>query len=266
MTSLTGLLATASGLPPIPTYLSIVKNEQTAAQKWGQSDPQTKADIAYLEKRAPQLTTVDDLMKDYRALGIVLGAFGMSDQQAYPGLVRKLITEDPTSASSTAQRIANPTYLRFAQAMGQYATNPFADATNLSAVVQAYVQNGYEQAQGVSIPGMQQALAFKRQAAQVTSVAQLLSDPSMLKVAVTTTGLDYSTFGVMSYDRQSALLTKTVKLSDLQDSKKVDSMAEQYLLYAAQDPTSWGATDATTYTTASLFGASGSASILSLFA
>jgi hypothetical protein len=266
MTSITGTLAAASGLPPVPMYLAYSKNEQALVKKFGQSDPQAKADTTYLQQRAPKLGTVNDLMKDYRALGIVLKAFGMSDQLAYPGLVRKLITEDPTSKTSTAQRIGNATYLRFAKAMGQYKSNPFTDPTNLAAVTDAYVLNRYEAMQGQNIPGMEQALAFKRQASQITSIAQLMTSPSLLKVAVTQTGIDYTTFGIMDYDRQVALLTRNVKLADLKNAKKVDGMAETYLVAAAQSPDSWGAATSTGNTVASLFGVSSNTSILSLFA
>jgi hypothetical protein len=239
MASITSTLASATGLPAVPTYLAITRGETALAAKYANATPQVKADITYLTKQAPKLTSADALMKDYRALGIVLGAFQMKDQLAYPGLVRKLITEDPTSATSTAKKIGNPTYLRFAQAMGQYKTNPLGSASNLTAITNAYVLNSYEADQGQKVPGMQDALAFKRQAAQVTSIAQLMSNTSLLKVAVAETGLDWSTFGVMQYDQQVKVLTQTTKLADFQNGAKVDKMAEQYLLTAGQNPSAW---------------------------
>lgn len=237
--SITSTLAGATGLPAIPEYLAISKNEQMMAQKYAQSTPQVKSDLAYFQKQAPKLTTVPALMKDYRSLGVVLNAFNMSAEIAYPGLVTKLITQDPTSASSLANTMGNSDYKRFATAMAQYKTNPFASATNLTAVTNAYVLNSYEANQGQQIPGMQDALAFKRQAAQVTSIAQLMSNTSLLKVAVAQTGLDWSTFGVMQYDQQVKVLTQTTKLADFQNGAKVDKMAEQYLLTAGQNPSAW---------------------------
>jgi len=266
MTSISGLFASGSGLPPIPAYLQTVKNEQSAAAKFGQSNAQAKADLAYLQQQAPKLTTVDALMKDYRALGIVLSAFGMASAITTPALVRQLITQDPTSSTSVAQKIGNATYLNFAKAMGQYKTNPFTDATNMSAITTAYLDNNYEAAQGQSIPGMTQALAFKRQASQITTVAQLMANTSAVKVAVTQIGIDYTTFGLMDYNRQVSLLTKKVKLADFQDAKKVDGMAERYLVNAAQDPVACGASPVSTGSITSLLGGSSSTSILSLFA
>ena len=266
MASITSTLASATAVPAVPAYLSIVRDEAALADKFASATPQVKAEIAYLNKQAPRLTSADALMKDYRALGIVLKSFGMKDQLAYPGLVRRLLTEDPTSKTSTAQKIGNASYLRFATAMNQYKTNPLADAKSLAAVTKAYVLNGYEAAQGQQIPGMEQALAFRRQASQVTSIAQLMSNTPVLKVAVTQTGIDYATFGAMDYNRQVALLTKKVKLADLQNPTKVDRIAEQYLISAGQDAMAWGATTTATNTVASLFGATGTTSVLSLFA
>jgi hypothetical protein len=205
-------------------------------------------------------------MKDYRALGIVLQSFGMADQLPYPGLVCRLATEDPAKSGSMVRKVGNAAWLRFATAMAKYKTNPFADATNLDAIVKAYTLNSYETAQGKQLPGMEQALAFRRQAAQITTVAQLMASPSVLKVAVTETGIDYATFGVMDYNRQVAMLKSKIKLADFQNPAKLDAMAQRYLVAAGQDPASWGASDVSTTTTASLFGAGGGTSILSLFA
>ena len=254
MSSITGTLAGASGMPPVPMYLAISKNEQALAQQWANSNPQVKADVAYFQAQAPKLTTVDSLMKDYRSLNIVLGAFNMSGEIAYPGLVKQLITQNPNSTSSTAYKIANPDYLRFATAMGQYNPPPFATAGNITAVTNAYVLNSYEASQGQQIPGMADALAFKRQASQITSVTALMSDQSLLKVAVAQTGLDWSTFGVMSYDQQVTLLSKNFKASDYQNATKVDQMAERYLVLAGQDPTSWGESSGSSQSVVSLLG------------
>ncbi|CAH2600376.1 Flagellar basal-body rod protein flgF [Rhodovastum atsumiense] len=242
----------ATGLPPIPAYLIASKDEEKLAAKFAQTNPQAKADIDYFESKAPTLDTADALMKDYRALGILLGAYGMSDQIQYPALIRKLITEDPTSTSSTAQRIGNTNYLAFAKAMAQYASNPFATGDGVQAVTDAYTLNSFEKDQGTQIPGMEQALAFKRQASGITTIAQLMSNLPALKVAVVQTGLDWTSYGAMDYDRQVKLLTSTIDIDDLQDPAKVDRMAEQFLIKAADDPTKCGAKDKEKYSLASL--------------
>jgi hypothetical protein len=260
------IISTSSNLGmAISTYITDGKNEPALAATWAKGNGQVQADTTYFQSKAPKLTSVDALMKDYRSLKVVLGAYNVSGLLTSPALVRQLLTQDPTSASSAAQKIRNPAYQNFAKAFAQFQNNPLGSAGNVSAIVKSYVTNAYEAAQGTQTPGMQNALAFKRVASQITTVAQLMSNPAALSVAVVKLGIDFVTYGSMSYAKQVSLVTNKIKLSDFQNPKKVDTIAEQYLLQSVNDPTSWNAAPSNGNTVASLLGAGSSTSLLSLF-
>ena len=261
---MSSLSVNASVGTAIPTFLADSKNEQTLAATWAKTNGQMQSDLAYFNAHAAKLSTVDALMKDYRSLKIVLGAYNVSDLLSYPALTRQLLTQDPKSTTATAQKIGDARYLNFALTFNQFQNSPFSSASNVSTVVTSYVTNAFEAAQNTKIPGMQNALAFKRTAAQITSIAQLMTNTPALAVAVAQTGITFSTYGNMSYDQQATLLTKKVKLADFQDPAKVTKMAEQYLVQAVQNPTSWNASSSSS-TVVSLFGGSGDTTELSLF-
>ena len=122
-------------------YLTDTKNEQTLANKWAKTNPQVQSDIAYFQAQAPKLTTVDALMKDYRSLQVVLGAFNVSDLLTSPALTRQLLTQDPASSSSTVQKIGNPAYQIFANAFNQFQNNPLGNSAGVTSVVNSYVEN-----------------------------------------------------------------------------------------------------------------------------
>jgi hypothetical protein len=249
----------------IPTFLADGKNEQALATKWAKSNGQVQSDVAYFQSKASTLTSVDALMKNYRALKVVLGAYNVPGLLSYPGLVRQLLTQDPSVSSSTAQKIGNASYLNFARAFNQFRNNPLGSASDVGAIVNSYETNSFEAAQGTQVPGMQNALAFKRMASQITTIPELMTNTAALSVAVAQTGINFMTYGNMSYDQQVSLLTKTIKLSDLQNTKTVDKMGEQYLLQAVQVPASWNASPSSGNTVASLLGADSSTSMVSLF-
>jgi hypothetical protein len=249
----------------IPTFLADSRNEQALATKWAQGNGQMQSDIAYFQSKASTLTSVDALMKDYRSLKIVLGAYNVSGLLAYPALTRQLLSQDPSSASSSAQKIGNPSYIAFAKAFDQFQNNPLASSTNVATVVTSYVTNSFEAAQNTATPGMQNALTFNRTASQITSITQLMTNTPALTVAVAQTGINFTTYANMSYDQQVAFLTKKITLSNFQNPAKVTKMAEQYLIQAVQDPTAWGASNANTNTVVSLLGGSSDTSELSLF-
>ena len=250
----------------IASYLTDTKNEQTQANKWAQGSAQVQSDVAYFQAQAPKLTTVDALLKDYRSLQVVLGAFNVSDLITSPALTRQLLTQDPASTSSTVQKIGNPGYQIFANAFNQFKDNPLSNSQGVTSVVNSYVQNSFEAAQNTQTPGMQNALAFTRTASQFKTIAALMSSSQALPVVVAQTGINFTTYGNMSYDQQVTFLTSKVKLADFQTPAKVTKMAENYLIQAVQDPTNWNASTATPFDTLSLFGGSSSStSILSLF-
>jgi hypothetical protein len=249
----------------IPTYLVDSRNEPALVARWARSNGQVQSDVAYFAAKAPTLTSVDALMKDYRSLKIVLGAYNVSDLLSYPGLVRQLLTQDPSATSSTAQKIGNAGYLNFARAFKQFQNNPLGSRSNVSAIVNSYETNSFEAAQSTLIPGMQNALAFKRVASQITTIPQLMTNKAALTVAVAQTGITFTTYGNMSYDQQVSFITRKVKLSDLRNARTVDNMSERYLLQAVQDPGSWNASSSNGNTVASLLGASSTTSMASLF-
>ncbi len=249
----------------ISTYLTDTKNEQTLANKWAKISPQVQSNVAYFQAQAPKLTTVDALMKDYRSLQVVLGAFNVSNLITSPALTRQLLTQDPASSSSTVQKIGNPAYQIFANAFNQFQNNPLGNSAGVTSVVNSYVENQFEAAQNTQTPGMQNALAFTRTASQFTTLAALMSSAQALPVAVAQTGINFTTYANMSYDQQVSFLSSKIKLADFQNPAKVTKMAENYLIQAVQDPTNWSATMADTNTVLSLFGGSSSTSVLSLF-
>lgn len=221
-----------SSISTIPIYKMVSANEDARVLAFAKSDPQTKADIAYFIKQAPKIQTADALLKDYRSLSIVLSAFGMTSALPQTALLKKLMTEDSTSKTSVAQRLANPTYLRFANAMAQFKTSPFANATNVSAVVKAVQTHNFEAAQDARLPGMADALYFKRTVGSLTTIAQLMSDPRLLKVAQTAANMP-DQFGSLDYSYQVKLLSKQISMKNFQSSAYVDKFVGRYLALAS---------------------------------
>jgi hypothetical protein len=217
-----------SSISSLPIYRSVSANESARIAAFDKTDPQTRTDIAYFTKQAPTLITPDALLKDYRSLSIVLGAFGMKANLQQTALLRKLITEDPTSKTSVAQKLANPTYLRFANAMGQFKSQPFANQANVDAVVRAIGTQNFEAAQDAQSPGMSDALYFKRSIQSLTTITQLMSDPRLLKVAQAATNMP-DQFGTLDYSFQVKLLTKQMTMKNFQNSGYIDKFVSRYL-------------------------------------
>lgn len=249
----------AAILPAIPSYFSISRNESQRIAQYEKSDPQTKSDITYLVKQAPKLTTANALLKDYRSLSIVLNAFGLGENIGQTALLRKLMTQDPTSKTSVAYELGNPALTRFAKAMGQFTPPPFASAGNVQAIVTAVGTNNFEAAQDSQSPGIADALYFKRSIAGLTSIQQIMSDPKLLAVATTATNMP-DQFGTLSYEQQVGLLSAKITVQKFADPIYVDKFISKYLAIKAA---STAASTDTTGALSILTGAGSSGDMLS---
>jgi hypothetical protein len=239
------------GGSPISQYLQYAKDEPKYAASYSQTNAQQTNLIGYFQKHAASITTPAALLKDYKALSVVLGAFGVGNLINSPALVKQLLTQDPTSGASTAQRIGNAKYLAFATALHSWSPPPFATSDGVTAIVKAYQLNNFEASEGGTTTsssgsstnlndGLQQALYFTRQAGSITSYDQLQSDSELLSVAVSGLGLPLTAYDNLSYDQQTALLKQKLPIADLKKPAFVQHIAEQYIVQQqlANGPTS----------------------------
>ncbi len=228
------------GLSAGTLYSLVSKDEQSYVTKFEGYDPTTKAAIASFQKEAPKITSPDALLKNYQALQVVLGAFGMSSMIGDTAMLKQLMTQDPTSSSSLAQQLGNPSYQRFAKYMSQWNPPPLSDSSTVSVIVNQYATNAFETSEDNQSPGLQAALYFKRSVSSVTNINQLMSDSTLTTVVRVAAGLP-TAFGELDYSQQVPILSKAVDVSKLGNPHYVDTLVQQYL---AQN-TDTGSTNAT---------------------
>lgn len=224
----------SGALPAISLYLADTRNESANVTRFQASDPQTNMNMAYFQKVAPSLTTPDKLLGDFRALSVVLNAFGISSDIQSSALLKKLMTEDPTQGGSLANTLGDAKLQRFANAMNGFNPPPFSNPGDVTATITAAATNSYEATQDTLSPGLQKALYFTRSIGAVTSLNALMSDATLLKVAVVASGLDVTQFGGLDFAQQQSILQQSVTLSDFQDPAKVSQMAGNFLVRQAQ--------------------------------
>jgi hypothetical protein len=220
----------STGLSPIQSYLTYSANESKYANANAAGNGQESSLITYFQNNAGKIASPAALLGDYKALSVVLGAFKLSGSINDTALLRQLMTQDPTSKTSTAQRIGSASYLTFANALSKWNPPPFSTASGISSIVTAYKTNQFEASVGAQTPGLQNALYFTRTAGSITSVTQLQSDPNLLAVAVTGLGLPLTAYDNLSFTQQTALLTQKLNIGDLQKPSYVKHLSELYLV------------------------------------
>ena len=220
----------STGVAPIPLYLSYSGNESSFAASAIKAKPQEGLLLSYFQKVAPTLTTPAALLGNFKALTVVLTAFGLQGAISNTAVLKKLMSQDPTAKGSLAQTLGNQKYLLFATALSKWNPPPFSTAAGIASVVSSYKTNTFEAGAETQATGLQAALYFTRTIGSIKSLTQLQSDANLLAVVVTGVGLPADNFNELEFAQQTAILKNKVDLTKFKDPAFVKRFAEQYLL------------------------------------
>ncbi len=113
------LSASLSGPAAIPTYLSIVKDEAAKVAQFVKSTPAVQRTAAAFQSDSVHISSPADLLlaANQSSLQVVLGAYNMSGQSTETGLLKQLLTQDPTASNSLVRKLGSPDDLDFVKAM-----------------------------------------------------------------------------------------------------------------------------------------------------
>ena len=185
-------------------------------------------DVAYFKSVASKLTTPDALLKDYRALTFVTTAYGLGSQVDQTAILRKLMTQDPTSPSSLAQQLSDDNYRKFASALSVWAPPPFSSQSTIDAAIAGFKQHSFETSIGTDSVSLQEATYFSRNAQGITKLSQLMSDKPLLDVVRTALGIPEA-FKGLNYDQQVAILQPRVDMSQFATAAGITKFVDKYL-------------------------------------
>jgi hypothetical protein len=207
----------------------LVSGNLSTWQKVTASSPTVAQATKYYQANIGNVKTIADFVNNYRLFSYAMTSFGLGNMIYAKGLMQKILEQGVTNSKSLAHTLNDPRILAFAKTF-DFATNG-ANTTSSSAVKTDVVNNYTEQAleadQGAQNPGVQLALYFQRNAPKVTSMFGILADKNLLSVVQTTLGLS-PLMSAQDINTQANLLSKQLKISDLQDPKKLQSFIQRF--------------------------------------
>lgn len=80
--------------------------------------PELQRDIDHFRSAAPGIDSPEALVQDTRALRVALGAFGLEDELPKRAFIRKVLEEGTLDPRAFANRLADPAWAQFAEAVG----------------------------------------------------------------------------------------------------------------------------------------------------
>jgi Protein of unknown function (DUF1217) len=209
-------------------YLAVSQN-LARYQAMTAAEPAVKSATAYYEANIGSVTSINDLVGNYRLLSYALDAYGLGDQIDSTALITKVLEGGVSNPNSLANTLSNPAWKAFAAAFNFVGAGA-SSVTSASAVETTtgdYVEQQLESDQGAQNAGVGLALYFERVAPTVTSEYGILADPNLLEVAQTIFGLSPAT-SAENIDTQAQTLSQLMPISDLQDPAKLQELTERF--------------------------------------
>ena len=211
------------------TYLSI-ENNLARYQKMVASEPTVKTATDYYAANIGKVTSIKDLVGNYRLLSYALTAYGLSDQANNKALVTKVLQGGYTSSKALANTLSNPNWKNFAKAFSYLSSGTTATSETISAAASTtesdYTEQQLENQEGKQDVGVQLALYFKRVAPTITSAYSVLGDENLLEAFQTIFGITLNTNG--NIDNNASIVSRLMPMSDLTNSKKLDQLVERF--------------------------------------
>lgn len=212
----------------LSSYLAVA-NSLSRFQSAAAKAPAVEVATKYFENNIGKATSAQQLIDNPRLFNYALAAFGLSDRVNEKGLLKKVLEQGVANSHALANTLNNTDIYAFAKTFdfGDKGSSVTSSSTTVKNVVNAYIENALETAQGQQNPGVQLALYFQSHASSIKSVYNILSDRSLLTVVQTALGISPLT-ALEPVDTQAKTLISRLSLSDFQDPAKVQKFVERF--------------------------------------
>jgi hypothetical protein len=209
------------------TYLSI-ENNLARYQSMIANEPAVKTATEYYAANIGNVSSISDLVDNYRLLSYALTAYGLGDQVNNKALVTQVLQGGVTSSKALANTLSNPNWAKFAAAFDFVGSGASSISTSsaVSTTEAAYDETKLESQEGQQDVGVQLALYFQRVAPTINSSYNVLGDENLLEAFQTIFGVTLNTYG--SVDNNASIVSKLMPMSDLTDPTKLKQLTERF--------------------------------------
>ncbi|UUX51211.1 DUF1217 domain-containing protein [Nisaea acidiphila] len=192
--------------------------------------------ISNFQESANEISSLDDLLEDRKALEFVLTAFGLESEIGNPGKLKAIFNSDKDDPNSYANRLADPRYAELASFfnVANEGVSKFSDATTQTEVIDKYLTNAFEIQIGNENPAAREALYFLRKINEVDSSLEVLGDIALRSIVTTALGLP-AEIANQSVLKQEALLDAKLDFDKLNTLDRDEENASKTQLDQVND-------------------------------
>ena len=208
------------------------KNEEKQREQIGE-DPIVKKELERYARVVKEAETIEDVLDDPVARRVFLKANGLGDQADAVALAKKALTSDLGDEGSLAYRLAsiNSNWLSTAQ---KYSFKTFGLSLmklniSIEEIAENYVGEKRLDMLDEQLPGLGQALLFKKVAADLDTPIKILGSALGREVVTTALGLPKQ-IALQSLQAQEKAIIQRLDAKKLKEPEFVDKLVQRYLI------------------------------------
>ena len=219
--------------------LQAAEQNQTQNVKVTAAQPMVTAAIGAYTAAVNSATSMTQLLANPAFMNVLLTANGMSDQIGYTALATQALTSNLGDSTSLANTLTDTRWKTLAGNYNFSSTGlaSFQNPAAIAAMANLYATATWQTSQDTVTPGLSNALAFKAQASTITSVDQILGNPTMRSVVTTALGIPQQ-IAFQDLNAQQQAIATRVDIANFKDPKFVETFIQQYLIANAQNASS----------------------------
>jgi hypothetical protein len=225
-----GIGSPSSTQDPVQALASAEAN-QTQDLKVTAAQPAVQRAITDFTQAVNSAKSVTQLLSNPTVMNVLLTANGMSDQIGYTALATQALTSNLGNPNSLANLLTDTRWKTLATTYNFAANGLSAIQTPaaIASVAAAYTKATWMNNEDSVTPGLSNALAFKAQASTITSVDQILGDPTLRTVVTTALGIPEQ-IAFQDLGAQENAISSQVNIKQFQDPKFVETFIQRYLI------------------------------------
>jgi hypothetical protein len=242
-----GIGGSATGTVDPIAALQQAQQNQTQDVKVTAAQPDVKAAVSAFTKAVTSAKSMTQLLANPEFMNVLLTANGMSDQIGYTALATQTLTSSLKDPSSLVNTLTDTRWKTLANAYDFTSTGlaNFQKPATIAAISNLYETNQWETTQDQVTPGLSNALSFSTTASTITSVDQILGNPTMRTVVTTALGVPQQ-IAFQDLNAQEQAISTRVDITKFKDPNFVKTFVQQYLIAAAASASSTSTPDLTT--------------------
>lgn len=195
------------------------------------AQPAVARDITAFRNAVDSATSPVALLQDTTVLKVLLTANGLADQVQYPALAQKALLSNTNDSTALANQLSDSQWKATAS-LYDFANQGLAVLQNpsvISTITNGYAEVLWRQSLNQTTPGLADALAFRDAASGITSVDQILGDPTLRNVVTTALGIPIQ-IAEQDLPAQEQAITSKLDITKFSDPNFVETFITRFLV------------------------------------